>query len=140
MPQSKGFVFSHLQGMSHAEIIERKGVLQRLRLKFVARREPVVLPRGETAACLEENSFVGGVRASSLIEALDDGVDSEFSDELLIFACLEDTAGAAEPLAGRFDTGWSNAGSGRACFFPTAIGADDIGEGAVALNSGGDAV
>lgn len=89
---------------------------------------------------MEENSFVGGVRANSLAEALDDGVDREFSDELLIFACLAGCAGAAAPLAGLFDTGSSNAGSARVFFLPAAAGADRIGEGAVALKSGGDAV
>jgi hypothetical protein len=126
--------------MSHAEIIEQRGALQRLRLKFVARREPAVAPTGETAACLAVNSFVGGVRASSLADALDDGVDREFSDELLMFAfCLVGCTGAVAPLAGLFDTGSSRTGSGRNCFLPTAAGADSIGEGAVALNIGGDA-
>ena len=114
--------------------------LQRLRLKLVARREPAAAPAGETTACLEANSFVGGVRACCLADALEDGVDSEFSDELLMLACLVGCTGAVAPLAGLFDTGSSNAGSGRACFLAAATGADTIGEEGVALKSAGDAV
>ena len=54
---------------------------------------------------------MGGVRACCLADALEDGVDSEFSDELLMLACLVGCTGAVAPLAGLFDTRSSNAGS-----------------------------
>jgi hypothetical protein len=84
------------------------------------------------------NSFVGGVRAVSLADALEDGVEREFSDELLMFACLVGCRAAAAPLAGLFDAGSSTTGSGRACFLAATAGADTIGEGAAALNKAGE--
>jgi hypothetical protein len=125
--------------MSKSYIMGGKGVFQRLRLKFVARRVLALAPTGDTTACLKASSFVGGVRVFSLAEALEDGVESEFSDELLVFACLAGCAGAMPPLAGLFEAGSSNVGSGRACFLPAAMTADTIGEGAEALNSAGEA-
>jgi hypothetical protein len=122
----------------HAENHWRKGVFQRLRLKLVARSVLALAPTGDTAACFEANSFVGGVRVCSLAEALEDGVEREFSDELLMFACLVGCSAAVAPLAGLFDAGSSTAGSGRACFLVATAGADTIGEGAAALNSAGE--
>lgn len=95
-------------------------------------------PTGDAAACLAENSFVGGVRACSLAEAFEDGVESEFSEELLMLACLEGCTEDDAPLAGFFDAGSSNTGSERACFLPAATTAVAIGEGAAALNNAGD--
>ena len=94
---------------------------------------------GDVAACLASNSFVGGVRACSLAEALDDGVDSEFSEELLMLAYLEGCSEDDTPLAGFFDAGSSKTGSERACFLPAATTAAAIGEGAAALNNAGEA-
>ena len=115
---------------------------QRLRLKLVARRVLALAAEGEAATGLEEaNSLVGGVRSCSLTEALDDGVERELSDELLMLACLVGCSGTVAPRAGFFDTGSSTAlGSGRACFLPTATGADAMGEGAAALNNAGEVV
>ena len=125
--------------MQYADIMGGRGIFQRLRLKFVERRELVLAPTGDRTACLDANSFVGGVRVFSLAEAFEDGVESELSDELLMFACLEGCTGAEKPLACLLDVGSSNAGSARACFLPAATAAGTIGEGAVALNSAGDA-
>jgi hypothetical protein len=114
-------------------------VFQRLRLKFVARRVLVLALTGDTAACLAANSFVGGVRACSLAEALEDGVESEFSEELLMLAYLEGCTEDDAPLAGFFEAGSSKTGSERACFLPAATAAVAIGEGAAALNIAGEA-
>ena len=117
-----------------------EGAFQRLRLKFVARRVLALAAMGDAAAGLEANSLVGGVRTCSLTEALEDGVERELSDELLMLACLVGCRGTVAPRAGLFDAGSSKTGSGRACFLPTATGADAMGEGAVALNKTGEAV
>ena len=76
-------------------------MFQRLRLKFVARRELALAPTGDTTACLKASSLVGGVRVFSLAEALEDGVESEFSDELLMFACLAGCTGTNRVCAAR---------------------------------------
>ena len=124
--------------MGHAENHWWKGVFQRLRLMLVARRVLALAPTGDTTACFDMNSFVGGVRAFSLADALEDGVEREFSDELLMLACLVGCRAAVAPLAGLFDAGSSTAGSGRACFLAATTGADTIGEGAAALNKAGE--
>jgi hypothetical protein len=76
-----------------------------------------------------------------LTEDLDDGVESEFSEELPVFACLVDCSGTLAPLAALLDKGSSKDVSGRACFLLAATGAATIGDGAdTLLNNTGDAV